>query len=877
MPENMNEDFVKLERVYMGNWIRRIIEKVGKSLCRAGQGETKRKKQAGLPGIRMAAAILIFGSFVFCAQTFGGWNKAELSPFQAVKENPGSTLPAAASFPAAEVSVQYGYDNTVKGGRYIPMEIAVTNRQETGLEGILKIKSLEPDGSIYHYAYDLFLEPLEENIKKYHIPIGGGADRLFVVLEDRQGTELASCSVSLNVSRDVPELFIGILSDDLDGLEYLDGVGISYSTLRTRTFNLDPEEFPQEEVGLSLLDVLVVNNFKLRDLSEEQTAAIMDWVHSGGVLILGTGQRVGDTLGRFAPELLDDSYGTPYGRSVDLGEGFALDNPADGLMELVCVDIPLHGGNVVLSSDGFGLITAASKEQGLIGVASFDLTDIRQFCQNRPSYVDYLFTSLLGETRINRLADVVYSGNSEKFWSVQSLINTGNVEKLPKLPYYTAVVVMYLAILGPGMYLFLKNWNLQIFYRRGVVMLSAVFTVAIYLMGMTTRFKSAFYTYASIQDVTEDYVTDTTFVNIRNPYNRPYKTELDPSYSVMPITRSYQSAALDSGNFTGEEPYQIAIERGEDRLNIRGQNITAFTPRYFRLERKQDNTENIGITGDVDYFEGKLTGSITNQFPFPLEDATLMLYGNMVHLGRMEPGETRDLGQLELLRFPLGHSYAVAQRIIGEDILRKTDISNTAYLLAMERCNMLTFYLDNYMNNYSADARLIAFSTEKENGMFLREPDPEIYGHRMLTSLVEVNASRDRLLYRSVLIKTPRVISGSYYVQSNSMGGTEPLTLEYYMGTEIDVESLTFEPVSKEFLSQGSGSYIDAFTGSMYFYNYESGNYDSMEPDGEVMTIEQLRPYLSPGNTLIVRFVYDGAGSYNAIQLPMPMVAGREQ
>lgn len=54
-------------------------------------------------------------------------------------------------------------------------------------------------------------------------------------------------------------------------------------------------------MGLSLFDVLVVNNYKLRDLSGTQTAAIMNWVQDGGVLILGTGDRVDDTLGRFAP------------------------------------------------------------------------------------------------------------------------------------------------------------------------------------------------------------------------------------------------------------------------------------------------------------------------------------------------------------------------------------------------------------------------------------------------------------------------------------------------------------------------------------------------------------------------------------------------
>ena len=139
-----------------------------------------------------------------------------------------------------------------------------------------------------------------------------------------------------------------------------------------------------------------------------------------------------------------------------------------------------------------------------------------------------------------------------------------------------------------------------------------------------------------------------------------------------------------------------------------------------------------------------------------------------------------------------------------------------------------------------------------------------------------VNASQISMLYRSVLIKTPKVISGSYYASANSMSGAEPLTLEYQMGTEIDVESLTFEPVSEEFL-KNSDSYIEAFTGSVYFYNYGSGNYDLVELNGQTWNIEQLSPYLSPANTMTVRFVYDGQGSYNAIQLPMPMVAGRER
>ncbi len=828
-----------------------------------------RKRRYARPlRVWIAAVILLLGGLAFCALSTEVWAGSM------AQNKEGETV--SHSLGRVEIDVEYGYGNRVKGGRYIPVYITIANGQDLPAEGVLKIKSMESDGDIYHYDYDVTLKSGEKRKGRYYIPIGTDADRLFVELEDKAGAILAEQQVSLNVSQDVPELFVGILSDNPEDLEYLDGVGIHYSTLRTRSFMLDPKEFPDEAVGLNLLDVIVVNNFKLRELSEQQTSAVMDWVHSGGVLILGTGKRVGDTLGRFAPELLDDSYGSAVMRRLDLGEGFSLDRPEDGMFEIACVDISLHGGNIILSSGGFALLTAASKEQGLIGVAGFDLSDIQRFCQEHPSYVDHFFTSLLGETRINRLANVVYSGNSDQFWSVQSLINTGNVEKLPNLLAYAAVVILYLLIMGPGMYIFLKNRSLQIFYRQGVAVLAVVFAVIIYLMGMFTRFRSTFYTYAAIQDVTADYVTDTTYVNIRNPYNRPYQVELDPSYSVLPITRRSISASVGEAKFTGKESYQIAIERGEERLTIRGQDIPAFSPRYFKLERKQDNTDNIGIAGNVDYFEGSISGEVTNHFPFPLENATLMLYGNMVLLGRLEPGQTCRLDGLEILRYPLNHSYAVAEQIIGEEQLQRADISDSAYLLAAERLNMLTFYLDNYLNNYMADARVIAFSTEKEERLFLRE-EGETYGHTMLTSSIEVHASRGQLLYRSVLMKMPRVISGEYNAESNSMSGMEPLVVEYEMGEELDVESLTFEPVSQVFSGNGRDSYIEAFTGSIYFYNHGSGNYDRIQFDGKKMNVDQLRPYLSPGNTLTVRYVYGGQKSYNAIQLPMPMVAGRER
>lgn len=823
-------------------------------------------------GIAALMAVLLFCGFVLGVPVY-----ASSAPAGRVQQENTAADKLTQTAGPVTMSAEYGFHNMAKGGRYLPLTVTIGNQREAALSGTLLVKSMESDGTIYQYEYQVEAEPFSETESRYYIPLGSNADQLFLSLVDPEGNVLIAKRLKLTVSRDVPDLFIGVLSDEAWKLQYLDGNGVHYSTLRTRMFELSAEDFPEDEIGLSMLDVLVVNKFKLRRLSEQQTGAIMDWVHNGGVLILGTGTAVDDTLGRFAPELLDDSYGAASIRHIDLGEAYTVDEPGAGMLAVPCVDIPLHGGNVIVSSSGFPLVTAAAKQSGMIAVVAFDMGDISSFCEKNNGYVDFLLTGLLGESRINRLAEVVYSGNSSKFWSVQSLINTGDVDKLPNLVLYVVVILVYLLILGPGLYVFLKSRELQIYYRKGVVILSLSFAALIYVMGSTTRFKSTFYTYATIQDVSEEYVLDTTYLNIRNPCNRPYEVELNPEYTVLPITRSYLYEASQMPQFTGDEPYQIAIGRREEEMTVRGQNIASFAPRYFRLERKSENTERIGITGEVDYFEGRISGTITNQFPFPLEKTTLLLYGNMVLLDRMEPGETKNLEEFELLRYPLNNTYVVADRITGQGAFGGTNINNRDFLLAMERSNMLNFYMNNYMSGYMADARVIAFSTAKEESQFLESPSAETYGVTMLTSSVAVNASRDRLLYRSVLMKEPTVVSGNYDNNTNSMSGTEPLTLEYQMGTDITVESLTFEQVSAEFAETSHSSYIEAFSGNIYFYNYGSGNYDKMELTDRTMEVEQLRPYLSPGNTLTVRYVYDGTGSYNSIQLPMPMVAGRER
>ena len=109
------------------------------------------------------------------------------------------------------------------------------------------------------------------------------------------------------------------------------------------------------------------------------------------------------------------------------------------------------------------------------------------------------------------------------------------------------------------------------------------------------------------------------------------------------------------------------------------------------------------------------------------------------------------------------------------------------------------------------------------------------------------------------------------------MYGVDPLVLEYYLGEDIEVETLYFDYVSEKFTNTVKANTLTLFEGSIHFYNHETGDFDKMDPECLVYDKEMLKPYLSEKNTIIIRYIYDNTTEYSwDILLPMLNVTGRE-
>ncbi len=772
----------------------------------------------------------------------------------------------------------YGYQDMAKSGRFLPLTITVDNRGGEAFSGNLCILTMESDYQLYRYEYPVEIPAGESVEKTMSISLGARIDQMYVKVTDQDGVEAAQKRLKINVNTETAELFVGILSDTPDRLQYMNGVGVNYSTLRTRTIVMTPGSLPSQELGLDQLDVLLITNFNTAELSGDQVEAIWEWVQKGGVLLFGTGARAEETMYAFKEDLLDVPFPQPDMQDINMGVEFATDGPSGATISLECTDIYMSGANEVLSSDELSVLTSVPVGNGMAAAAIYDFVDIERFCQEHISYIDNLFSELLGSDRISFLARVADGTASSQYWSVQSLINTGDINRLPRMGLYVIVSIAYVALVGPGLYFFLKQRGLRRYYHRSVIILALCTTGMVYVMGISTRFHGPFFTYATIKDVDEGTVTETTFLNMQAPYNKPFSVELDPTYMVHPVTRSAYYDMTPIPKFTGSETPAITLKYQEDCTKVSARNVGAFNPKYFQMERKLTDQEKQGFSGEIKFFDGQMTGTLTNNYSQPLENVAVLLYNQMVLVDHMEAGQTVQLDGRKVIYGSMNYGYAMAEQITGASRYKEGDIGDASYVQALERTNLLSFYMGNYLTGYHTDARVVGFSQEKQGVSFLKKPDFETYGSTLITSSVKVDYRQDGLVYCSALQKAPNVLSGSYVSSSNTMYGMTPLMLEYFLGNDTEVEKVEFHRLSDKVVESLRYNYTVPFSGNMYFYNYDTGNYDPMDMKVQEYDREALESYLSPGNTLTVKYVYTSTDDYSwNIMLPILTVTGRSK
>lgn len=793
-----------------------------------------------------------------------------LTGFAAAKDGPPVSM---------EVSSIYG--KVGKMGVHVPISVSLYGQSSGAFSGILAVQTLEngtEEGEeIYEYQYPVEIATAETKVLELYVPLGQRSSKVHVILKSNNGQAILTKTMSFEVSSNTGRLLIGILSDRAEQLDYFDEISLDYGMVQSETIVMDDEMFPADVKGLELLDLLVISHYDTDRLSEEQIDAVQAWVENGGTLLIGTGATVYSTLGVLSEGLVELPIGGIFYENVNLGTEYAEKAPGDAEVNMAYAEMVIPDGTIVEESDGIPLLTMVKRGSGKIGIFSYCLDEIAEFVEKNPNYLAQLLTRVLGENEISNLYYYSSYGSDEEYWNAYSLVNTGSADRLPNLGSYSIVIIIYIILVGPGLYLFLKKKDISRHYGTSVVIAAIGISAVVYVMGVGTRFTSQFFHVASILEMDGVQVEEASYLSVQTPDSRSLAVTIPAVYDVTALTRTSRYNEQSVDDFQPEKEGSVKIREDRQGTSVSAKKSKAFEPRFFKVTKTGALVSQGNISGKLTWYDGKISGTIENRLPFALEDAALILYGQMYLIGDVEPGEVLKFEEDELLVWPVGMSYVAASSIIGADA--EKDISDGEYLEDRSRSNLYSYYLGETFYDYTSEACLVAIGPD---GGILREDsirEQSADGVTLYSAKISVSSGEEEAVYRSALKYDPEVTTGSgaIYGDGLSMYGTDPIAVEYFLGEDLNVEKISFLPVSDRFLEEPEYYYLKKFDGAAYFYNQTTKIYDRVDLSKVHFTVEELRPYLSQKNSVTVKFTSGEDGTAGStLLLPHLMVTGRE-
>ena len=498
---------------------------------------------------------------------------------------------------------------------------------------------------------------------------------------------------------------------------------------------------------------------------------------------------------------------------------------------------------------------------------------------------------LLSQDVIDRLPSVqgaYYGLDYGNSW----LLEGTPIRKQPGSVLFISLIVGYAVLAGPALYLILKKRKKRYFLWTGICALSLVFVLLIGVLGNSTAMKAPVIVYKNSLYQNGSVVEETLNFEIQAPYNSNVELYLDPSYQMSPANL-LSSYPMEKPGTAQEGFEQVRLHYGESKNKIVVSNQPAFALNAFVISRDLP-METEGLTSDLTWMDGVLNGTVSNQTEYLLEDCVLMLPGHMAYIGKLAPGETMELKDLEAdsvrdssqwLVQKLGdnektNAFAAQTGIwninrTSDSLLIGivTDKEETFQLYSGYETNGNTFYTASAsvkcqnesgvrycpyaQQYYSLDQQAFSYNNYPGSLTMSRQQMEVTY---YLNAAYEEDYLRDQclaVLFRQIFVdpehldamSEDEVNSSLEYIHS-LMQDTEEL-LSYQENQVIGLEFAKPEVLAEEW---------EAFDGIIEIYNYSTGAYEELEDwklaDSSVKN-GIPSPYFLEGNQMKVRYTLD--------------------
>lgn len=509
------------------------------------------------------------------------------------------------------------------------------------------------DGSRKPCAYDTVLSLPEGSVKQFavRIPVSsmdGTQGTAHVFLLDGGSRLTVEREFERFLQDEADALNMGILSDDYSALTYLD-MGGEEIYFHGDDYPVRLESLNQDNLleKLDSMVILVVDRYSTEVLTDEEMEAIEDWVDDGGVLILGTGAYVEETLGGFDEAYLGIEWTAPHPAGGGASGYSGSDDPSEmnyfvDSGQLTMADLKERSFPYDRNAYSGGL--SCSMGYGAVTVLPFALTELGQLNAdafpegNRTDYVRIMLDEACSNAsaRYNRsYYDTTY--NMNRLFGI-----LGNSNSELNFGVLKVIVIIYVVFVGPVLYLVLKLVRKREFYWIAVPV-SALFGIGvIYLAGMGFEVKE-----------TKVYSVTVEAIGEKIPF-KTYMQCYDAKHSEwqLKLADHYQYAGPVSWNnyygYKGDLNYYQHVRREGDGLFFGIKPSSSFETCFFQAgganaEQEQGRVELSGIQYG---FQG-LSGEVANETEHDFQYFAIITNDIMYIYDGLAAGESRNLTGLE--------------------------------------------------------------------------------------------------------------------------------------------------------------------------------------------------------------------------------------
>ncbi|NLZ80303.1 MAG: hypothetical protein GX913_00640 [Clostridiales bacterium] len=523
-----------------------------------------------------------------------------------------------------------------------------------------------------------------------------------------------------------------------------------------------------------------------------------------------------------------------------------------------------HGGILFLETENDILHISSGADSSQIWMQPLDDRELLELM------IETAFTSEAINKIIRR--DLYYDGY-EEYYMISNMLNTSIGTELPNLFWYILVIGLYILLVGPLLFFFLRKIKATSWTTFILICLSILFSFIIYLMGSNTRITEPFIQYATILNIGKRNAYEETFFNIRAPYNNSYIASLPSTYSLYPVPlRDYYNNTYEELDESIEsfKDYKTKLSFDSDSTEMIIREKAPFSPEFFKADKEIRLEEVKELVVEATYYNDMLTGTVTNQTGMDLGYVTLILSGKAALIGDLDKGESINIEDYNIITYSPYYYYETARRITGLDEEEINSKEGFEYAQLLSKTNVIEYFLSQYYTKFSNQSSIIGFiKSDDYNKFHVNEVYPT-YGVTLIQSDVTINNTVNGLEYEVLTSDSISNVDKEYNydgISNTTYSGN--IRLQYNLGNKETLEELHFV----QELTEEDYTYYQPFIGKMYFYNSNTLEYDLVSIDKKAFEKEELLEYLyeEDGNySILVQYIAENMSGekYTEIQLP---------